>query len=297
LQGSDWGYLLEAQPQFAAYCSWREWKCSDWVRLLIKRPEFSDHCPWDSFSGSDWATLLGKQARFAVDCSWEKVRPQDWAVMVRDNLCFAERCPWWTLDSEMWSTVLSGQPQLAWRCPWVNTGHKGNIAEMLTLLRKGIPLDLSEIDDFMLPLLLVSSPGLIDDAEFFSRFETLLKVDENGWYKDDTMVFSVEGESIGLANSWAFVLMHKPELSRKCRAFDLFSGRSRCLLLSRQPHFAEKWSMAELADINSSCWSLQKYLPNYDYTFDLAWDVLAGAQPQFEISRQHEDACDFGCAK
>ena len=297
LQGGDWEYLLQAQPQFAAYCSWCGWKCSDWVRLLVERPEFSDHCPWDSFSGSDWADLLGKRARFSVHCSWEKVRPQDWAVMVRDNLCFAERCPWWTLDSGMWSTVLSGQPQLAWRCPWVDTDHKGNLAEMLTLLRKGFLLDLSKIDDFMLPLLLVSSPDLIDDPEFFSRFDTLLKVDENGWCEDDTVVFSADGESLGMVNSWAFVLMHKPELSKKCRAFDLFSGRSRCLLLSRQPQFAEKWSMTELADINSSCWPPQKGRLDYDYTFDLAWDVLVGAQPQFGIYRRHEDACDSGCTE
>lgn len=297
LQGEDWSYLLETQPQFAAYCSWRGWKCSDWVRLLVERPEFSDHCPWDSLSGSDWANLLGKRSRFAVCCSWEKLRPQDWAVMVRDNLCFAERCPWAIFDGKMWSTVLSGQPQLACRCPWVDTSHKGNLDEMLRLLQKRMPRDWSEIDDFMLPLLLVSSPDLIDDPEFCGRFDALLKVGENGWCEDDTVVFSAEGQSLGMVNSWAFVLMHRPELSRKCRAFDLFSGRSRCLLLSRQPQFAEKWSMGELADINSRCWPPQNIWPNHDYTFDSAWDVLVDAQPQFEVYRQRADALDSGHAE
>ena len=55
--------------------------------------------------------------------------------------------------------------------------------------------------------------------------------------------------------------------------------------------------MTELADINSSCWSPQKGRLDYDYTFDLAWDVLVGAQPQFGIYRRHEDACDSGRAK
>ena len=42
MDGSDWVWLLQVQPQFADSCPWEELTERDWVQLLRKRPQFID---------------------------------------------------------------------------------------------------------------------------------------------------------------------------------------------------------------------------------------------------------------
>ena len=112
------------------------------------------------------------------------------------------------------------------------------------------------------------------------RFESLLQLGEDGIHYVDcwasSVIFSDGGESLGSVNPWAFVLYYRPELAVYCTTFEKFNGYSRCILLMRQPQFADRWSMAKLAKRESLCWA---YLDDDD--FECGWDRLVAAQPQF----------------
>ena len=126
---------------------------------------------------------------------------------------------------------------------------------------------------------------MMEKSDVVARFERLLKLDnDDAHYKDDwkcSVFFTVKGESYCSVNPWAFVLYYRPELSAKCMTFEKFNGYSRCVLLMKQPQFAEKWSMAELADRKSACW-----VNISDDDFKMAWKRLIRAQPQFAKWRE-----------
>ena len=296
LDGSDWSGLLREQPQFADRCPWEKLGGRDWSFLLRGQPQFADRCPWEKLSGRAWGWLLSEQPQFADHCPWEKLDGWDWSGILCGQPQFSDSCPWEKLDDLAWSELLPKQPQFADRCPWEKLGHKDwsrllprqpqftDRCPWICPLAKTVRFVGSD-EDWKLPLAIVQQPEMMEKSDVAARFEGLLKLDnDDAHYKDDwksSVFFTVKGESYCSVNPWAFVLYYRPELSAKCMTFEKFNGYSRCVLLMKQPQFAEKWSMAELADRKSACW-----VNISDDDFKMAWKRLIRAQPQFAKWRE-----------
>ena len=135
-----------------------------------------------------------------------------------------------------------------------------------------------------LPMLIASNPELMEKESVRESFEGLVEVDAEGHYVDSlesSVLLARTWELFGSVNPWAYVLMFRPELSRFGVDFSKFNGYSACRLLARQPAFAEKWNLAELADEKSSFWQGS---PHSDYV--TAWQELVDLQPQFAKWRE-----------
>ena len=140
------------------------------------------------------------------------------------------------------------------------------------------------IDRWKLPILIASNPELMENESVRESFEGLVKVDAEGHYVDSwesSVLLAKTRELFGSVNPWAYILMFRPELSRFGVDFSKFNGYSACRLLARQPAFAEKWNLAELADEKSSFWQGS---PHSDYV--TAWQELVDLQPQFAKWRE-----------
>ena len=135
-----------------------------------------------------------------------------------------------------------------------------------------------------LPMLIASNPELMENESVRESFEGLVEVDAEGHYVDSwesSVLLAETWELFGCVNPWAYILMFRPELARFGVDFSKFNGYSACRLLARQPAFAEKWNLAELADEKSSCWQGS---PHSDYV--TAWQELVDLQPQFAKWRE-----------
>ncbi len=135
-----------------------------------------------------------------------------------------------------------------------------------------------------LPMLIASNPELMENESVRESFERLVEVDAEGHYVDSlesSVLLARTWELFGSVNPWAYVLMFRPELSRFGVDFSKFNGYSACRLLARQPAFAEKWNLAELADEKSPFWQGS---PHSAYV--TAWQELVDLQPQFAKWRE-----------
>jgi hypothetical protein len=137
-----------------------------------------------------------------------------------------------------------------------------------------------------LPMLIASNPELMENGSVRESFEGLVEVDAEGHYVDSwesSVLLAKPRELFGSVNPWAYILMFRPELFRFGVDFSKFNGYSACRLLARQPAFAEKWNLAELADEKSSFWQGN---PHSHSDYVPAWQELVDLQPQFAKWRE-----------
>ena len=293
LSGGDWSELLQECPQFADRCDFNSFSGRDWCGLLSRCPGYSTVCDWTRLGGRDWKNLLKRRPEFAGLCQWEKLESQDWYYLlaarpefvrncpqgklrefsssewvnlVLENPILEEVCPWGSLVTEDWCRILYWKPQLADRCAWIRP------------LENDLPVSVERQDK--IPLAIVKNPSLFNRQDVRERLQSLLTLERDGVHyrdcPDSSCLFSEEGTCLGSVNPWAFVLYWRPELAETCTTFEKFNGYSRCLLLSRQPQFADRWSMEELASREGACWAGLA-----DDDFEGGWAKLLAAQPQF----------------
>jgi len=101
----------------------------------------------------------------------------------------------------------------------------------------------------------------------------------DGYYIDDEFCFD---DYEGIVNRWAYVLSAYPQLASRCTTYQKFNGYSRCMLIAKQPQFAEKFSLEELGDPNGAFWSTCDLEDGYTP----AWNALVNAHPEFAKYRK-----------
>ena len=127
---------------------------------------------------------------------------------------------------------------------------------------------------------LIEKPGIVDLVVEYCNDSF---VEGDGFYEDDWCceLYTQDGDSDGSVNRWAYLLMQCPQLSDRCKTYEKFNGYSRCRLIEKNKMFAEKFSMEELGDPKSACWST---CSEDDYSS--AWDCLIEEHPEFSKYRK-----------
>lgn len=320
LKGSDWAGLLLSQPQFADRCDWEKLEGDDWARLLVSQSQFAKHCNWEKLSAESWLQLLKARPNFASNCQWALLYERRWrnspmaaTMLLIENPRFYVYCDWTRFSGSDWAILLMHQPQLSCFCDWGKLDGR----DWGRLLRHR-PF-FSKYCDW----------SKLDGADWIDMLKNAFQDPGNQWYRADPELTGYNiplsrdiSEKIGQALEerngywtgiswialesdfreifmpfdrvcfWAGLLARYPEYAMYCSSWDKFDGWSACMLLMKQPQFANKFDMASLGDETASCWTKPDIEHSFEYhgdpvtsygkpNFRLAWKKLLAVQPQF----------------